>query len=214
MKIIIFSNGAYLDHDFYRQELKEAEDVFIIGADGGANFLRQINVLPNLVLGDMDSITSENLLYYQDNSLVEVETYPVMKDETDTELAIMRAMEMKAKEVVLYGGLGNRFDHSLANVYLLSRLLQKGIKAKMVDEVNEIILLDQSAEFTFQIGTTISLLPLGGRVEGITIKGFVYPILNKAMLTKTPYGISNIVNASHQSIEFSKGMLLLVVVHE
>ncbi len=214
MKILIFSNGAYLDHDFYRQELKKEENIFIIAADGGANLLREIDVRPNLVLGDMDSITSENLLYYQDNPLVEVDTYPVMKDETDTELAIMRAMQMKAKEVVLYGGLGNRFDHSLANVYLLSRLVKKGIKAKMIDEVNEIVLLGHSSEFNFKIGTIISLLPLGGQVEGLSIEGFVYPILSKSMPTETPYGISNVVKASHQYINFEKGMLLLILVCE
>ncbi len=214
MKILIFSNGAYLDHNFYRQMLKKEKNTFIIGADGGANMLRELDLLPNLVLGDMDSITSDNLLYYHQNPLVKVEPYPVMKDETDTELAIIRAIEMDAEEVILYGGLGNRFDHSLANVYLLSRLTKKGIKAKMIDEVNEIILLGQSTNFNFEPDTLISLLPLGGKVEGIKTKGFLYPISNKAMETQTPYGISNVVKDRQQSIEFKKGMLLLIVIHE
>lgn len=214
MKVIIFSNGAYLDPSFYQNELKKEKDTFIIGVDGGANMLRKLKVLPNLVLGDMDSITNDNLLYYRENPSVKVESYPIIKDETDTELAIMRAIEMDAEEVILYGGLGNRFDHSLANVYLLSRLMKEGIKARMIDEVNEIILLDQSANFNFKTGTTISLLPLGGKVEEIETKGFLYPILNKTMETETPYGISNVVNLKDQFIKFKKGMLLLIIYRE
>lgn len=214
MKILIFSNGAYQNENFYLQELKKLNKAFIIGADGGANMLRKLNVLPNLVIGDMDSITANNLLYYQQHPLVDVEKYPVMKDETDTEIAIMRAIEMTPDEVLLYGTLGNRFDHSLANVYLLLRLTAAGIKARMIDEVNEIMILKQSSDFNFELGTIISLLPIDGRVEGIKITGFQYPILNQSMETQTPYGISNVVNSANQSIEFEKGMLLLVIARE
>jgi len=65
--------------------------------------------------------------------------------------------------------------------------------------------------FNFPIGTIVSILPIGGDVEGLTITGFEYPITEGQMTIDKPYGISNVTNENTQGIAFKKGLLLMVI---
>lgn len=207
MNVIIFSNGEYRNREFYAHYLKKIEQPYIICADGGANFARELNIIPDIILGDMDSISDETTAFYHD---VRWERHPVKKDETDTELAIAHAIEVGASEVTILGALGTRLDHSLGNIFLLTRFLDVGIKGKIVNEKNVILLIRETESFEFSIGTVISLLPMGGDVEAINISGFEYPIVNGRMTMRNPYGISNVVVKQKQRIAFEKGMLLII----
>jgi len=206
MKVFIFANGRYGEPDFYRDYLKMVTEPYIICADGGANFTKKIGLLPNVILGDMDSISQETLKFYEH---VEMKRYPVCKDETDTELAISHAIEIGAEEVIIFGALGTRIDHSLGNIYLLTRLLEAGISGKIIDEKNCVFLMQGDINLKFPIGTVISLLPLGGVCEGINIQGFKYPIVNGSMTFKNPYGMSNVVTLENQTISVEKGIILV-----
>ncbi|KNZ41183.1 thiamine diphosphokinase [Acetobacterium bakii] len=206
MKVLIFTNGRYGDPDFYKDYLKTVPEPYIICVDGGANFTKKIGLFPNVILGDMDSISQETLKFYE---RVEMKRYPACKDETDTELAISHAIEMDPEEVILFGALGTRIDHSLGNIYLLTRLLEAGITGKIIDEKNCIFLMCGDMNLELPIGTVISLLPLGGDNEGINIQGFKYPIVNGRMTMKNTYGISNVVALEKQRISVEKGILLV-----
>ena len=208
MKVIIFSNGEYRSLAFYDDYLKKFDQPYIICADGGANVAKELNIVPDIILGDMDSITEETTEFYRN---VKCERHPVRKDETDTELAIAHAIALGASEVTILGALGSRLDHSLGNIFLLTRFLEAGIKGKIVNEKNLILLINENETFEFSIGTVISLLPIGGDVEEINISGFEYPIVNGRMTMKNPYGISNVVTQQEQKISFAKGMLLVII---
>ncbi|MGV8904982.1 MAG: thiamine diphosphokinase [Acetobacterium sp.] len=206
MTVVIFTNGFYGEPDFYKEYLKKFKAPYIICADGGANFTRKIGLMPNMILGDMDSISDETLSYYKDT---EIRRYPVCKDETDTALAISHAIEIGATEVIIFGALGTRMDHSLGNIYLLTRFLKPGIQGMIVNEKNVIFLVENKKTLNLPIGTVISLLPLGGEVEGLNIEGFKYPIANGKMTLENPYGISNVVIGKQQMISLKKGILLV-----
>lgn len=206
MNALIFTNGHYGDHAFYKEYLKKIKVPYIICADGGANFAKKLGVIPDVILGDMDSINEETLRYYHD---VEIRRYPVCKDETDTELAINLAIEMGVAEVTIFGALGTRFDHSLGNIYLLTRFLEFEIRGKIIDEKNCIFLIRGKEDLKLPVGTVLSLLPLGEVSDGINIQGFKFPIVNGKMTLGNPYGISNVVILEKQTISVEKGILLV-----
>ncbi|MDO9491679.1 thiamine diphosphokinase [Acetobacterium sp.] len=206
MKVIIFTNGEYKNKVFYEEYLKDIKADYLICADGGANYARELNLIPNIIIGDMDSITAETRAFFK---AVKYESYPSKKDETDTELAITHAIKMGADKVIILGGIGSRIDHSLGNIYLLKRFVDVGIDAEMVNENNHIRLIAKTTTFHFPIGTIVSLLPICGAVEGLTITGFEYPINEGQMTIDKPYGISNVTNENRQHIAFKKGMLLM-----
>jgi|LGOV01.1.fsa_nt_gb thiamine pyrophosphokinase len=206
MKCVIFANGEYKNPDFYIKTLEAMNDPYIICVDGGGNFTKEIGVTPDVILGDMDSISLETLKYYTD---VEVRRYPVMKDKTDTKIAVELAIELGAKEVIIFGGLGFRMDHSLVNIYLLTLLLEAGIHGKIIDEKNCIFLMRGTRELNIPKGKTVSILPIGETVTGINITGFDYPIVNGEMTINNPYGVSNKTNSDIQTISNKKGILLV-----
>ncbi|OFV70705.1 MULTISPECIES: thiamine diphosphokinase [Acetobacterium] len=208
MKVIIFTNGEYKSKDFYETYINKVKADYLICADGGANFARELKLKPNIIIGDMDSITAETSEYYK---AVQLEMYPQKKDETDTELAIMHAIKRGADKVIVLGGLGSRMDHSIANIYLLKRFTDVNIEAEIVNENNQIRLLGKTTELSFPIGTIVSILPIGENVTGLTITGFEYPISAGEMSVDKPYGISNVVNKKTQRISFEKGLLMVIV---
>lgn len=208
MNVIIFTNGEYKNKTFYQNYLKQIRADYLICADGGANYARELNLKPDIIIGDMDSITTETSTFYKD---LKFESYPSKKDETDTELAISHAIKMRADSVTILGGLGSRMDHSLANIYLLKRFMDVGITAEMVNENNRIRLIGKPTTLSFPIGTVVSILPIGGDVEGLTINGFEYPITEGQMTIDKPYGISNVTNKDTQRIDLKRGMLLMVI---
>lgn len=208
MKVVIFTNGEYQNRVFYEAYLQEINADYLICADGGANYARELNLKPDIIIGDMDSITAATRVFFKE---VKFESYPTKKDQTDTELAIAHAIKIGADKVIILGGLGSRIDHSLGNIYLLKRFIDVGIEAEMVNENNHIRLIGKATTFHFPIGTIVSILPIGGDVEGLTITGFEYPINEGQMTIDKPYGISNVTDKNTQHIAFEKGMLLMVI---
>lgn len=208
MKVIIFTNGEYQNIVFYEEYLKEIKADYLICADGGANFVRELDLKPDIIIGDMDSITAETRAFFKE---IRFECYSSQKDETDTELAINHAIKLGADKVIILGGLGSRIDHCLANIYLLKRFMDVGIEAEIVNENNHIRLIGETTAFHFPIGTLVSILPIGGDVEGLTITGFEYPITEGQMTIDKPYGISNVTSKNTQRIVFKKGILMVVM---
>ena len=100
-----------------------AKDI-IICADGGANHIYKTGVKPDMIVGDLDSIDDETLLYYQEQNVL-FHKFSSKKDLTDTELAINFALEEGANELVLFGSTGSRLDHTLGNIMLLYKLLKQ-----------------------------------------------------------------------------------------
>src|SRR5690554_3500951 len=199
MKAFIISNGQMSNNDFYLNLFKEQRPDYVICADGGANHLKKLGIIPHTIIGDLDSISIKDLEYYK-NLEVEIIKYPTKKDETDTQLAIQYATTLPIKEIVLLGVIGDRIDHSLGNIYLMEDIVLKGLRVSIINENNIVYLINKEIEIYGLIGEVVSLLPYSDKVTGILSEGLEYPLYNKDMIKSNPYGISNVINKKRVKI--------------
>jgi thiamine pyrophosphokinase len=186
------------------------EDDHLIGVDRGALFLIRHGLVPHLAIGDFDSVTAEELSVIRERSRHLITCDPVMKDLTDTEMAFAWAMNRQPDEIVLLGGLGTRFDHTLANVHLLLKGLRAGIHCRIVDEKNEVMLIDKPTRVSQGRFSHVSLLPLSEQVNGITLEGFQYPLHRATLRIGDSLGISNVLQAEQGTIHVESGMLVVI----
>jgi thiamine pyrophosphokinase len=182
----------------------------IIAADKGAQYCLQSGITPGLVVGDMDSLDQGSL---ERLSVLGVAMKRVNadKDLTDTELALDEAIGRGAKRVEFLGAIGDRIDHTLANIHLLRNALRHGIPARITSETQQIFLVDSSETITDSKGRTVSFLPLTEQVEGISLTGFQYELEEASMEIGKPYGISNVVTGDQALVKVGKGILLAVL---
>jgi thiamine pyrophosphokinase len=204
---VIVSNGSVKDDSCYRKYFDQAD--LIICADGGAKHLRRFGVKPHVLLGDLDSITQEDLKYFQDAG-VHIERYPAEKDMTDTELAVEYAAAKGCRELILIGSLGTRMDHSLSNIFMLKHMLDKGIQGRVVNEKNEIVLIRDRILLSREEDTRITLLPLSERVEGVTTRGLYYPLDNATLEMGSTWAVSNEFAADTAEVTIRSGLLLVM----
>ncbi len=207
--IIIVSGGRLGSVDFFRAKLSEAGDRLLICCDGGARHLAAAQVLPDVVVGDMDSLSPEQLADYERRH-VQILRYPTDKDFTDTALALNHAMDLRPSSIEIWGALGGRVDHVLANIYLLMRARQAGIPARLVDDFGEIFIAGDKTQLVEAVGCTVSLVALSGDVRGITLDGFQYPLTRENLSPPESRGISNVIIASPASIQVESGDLLVI----
>jgi len=171
-----------------------------IAVDAGLHHCHKMNICPDIIIGDCDSVSREILNCY---SHVPVHKHPVDKDLTDTELAFEYALHASAEKMTLFGGLGTRTDHSLSNIYLIS----KHPKKAYIETENEILFsLEGSNEIKCFKGQTIGLIPLE-KTEGITTKGLKWELSN-ATFDKAFMSVSNICLDQSVGIEIKRGSLL------
>ncbi|PHS35510.1 MAG: thiamine diphosphokinase [Alkaliphilus sp.] len=207
MKIVIVTNGIINDLNHLEQIIIKSD--YVICADGAARYLAALNIYPDLLVGDLDSISPNDLKQMRDRS-VKIEEFPTDKDMTDTELAIEYALELNPTSITIVGALGLRWDHSLGNIMLLAKMIKKGVPCKIIDEKTEITIVDREIELEGNIGDTISLIPLSNEVKKVTLEGLKYPLLNKNISFGSSLGISNAFIEKQVKITVGEGLLLVV----
>ncbi len=177
---------------------------FVIAADAGYETARGIGIEPDLLIGDYDSAPFPK----ETEKTIRL---PAEKDDTDTLCAVKKALERNADEILILGGLGGRFDHTLANLQTLIFLAQKGVKALLADEANEITVLTPG-EYRFAAckGWYYSFFSIGSSVENLTLEGFKYPLSGGRLTNGYPLGVSNEPAQKELTVRFEKGMLFFV----
>lgn len=130
MKAAIISNGSITETEMLRESLDRYE--ITVCADGAANRLRSAGIMPDYVLGDLDSIDAETKLYFESRGVSFMRFSPE-KDFSDTHLCVEFLIEKGFDEIDLYGALGGRWDHSLANFGLMYHAYEKGVKLRLLD---------------------------------------------------------------------------------
>jgi thiamine pyrophosphokinase len=208
-KIIIVSGGCSVDSIFFIKQIKKTGSCLIICCDGGARHFRNLNIKPDVIIGDMDSIDSVQLANYSAQE-IKIIKYPANKDFTDTELALDYALNLKPEKIFIWCALGGRIDHTLANIFLLLKGQEKGIATFLIDEYCEVFVLNKEVSFTKEVGKTVSFLALTPKVTGITLTGFLYPLKKGSLKMGESRGISNIINEDRADITVDKGKLLVI----
>jgi len=183
---------------------------YLIGADRGAAFLLEHGYTPDIAIGDFDSTTKEQYdeIIKQVKNLLTFDA--IDKNYTDTELSLLHALEQGADEIVILGGLGTRFDHSIGNIQLLTLAVEKDVHASIIDEHNCITLIKQDRSFDNLGYTYISLLPFSDEVKGITLTGFKYPLHDATIKKGQCIGISNEFVAASGTVALTSGQLLVI----
>ena len=211
MKKVLFvvAGGQIKDLAFFRSKLSEVNPSEIICADSGASHVYGIGIVPQVIIGDMDSLTPVMLDYFRERGS-RIIRYPETKEETDTQLALEYAFSMAPDEIYVFGAFGSRIDHVMGNISLLVLGAKKGIHTKLIDEWCEAFVVTHNCVIDGEIGQTVSLLPFSDVVTGITLDGFEYLLENGVMEIGRPYGISNRLTATSGVISVSTGCLLVI----
>ncbi|MDR3540878.1 MAG: thiamine diphosphokinase [Desulfosporosinus sp.] len=210
MRIAVLANGAW-DLVWGKQVLKEVD--FLICADGGANYAALSGYLPNLLIGDLDSILPENLKQCANAGCV-IERYPSEKDETDLELALCRAVEQACfagqTDIWLYGASGKRIDHFLGNLALMLAYARKGYRIRLVDPEHEMWILQGREEIRGSFGQKLSLIALSEKAI-VTTEGLRYPLQQGVLFQESPRGVSNVFLGAEAVIQVHEGWVLVVL---
>lgn len=210
MNTLIITGGT-TDKVFIEDYLKSNKFDVIIAADKGLETLYKLKVMPNYIIGDFDSIDTKVLKQYE-NTNIPITYLKPEKDYTDTHMALKKAIEIGSKEITIIGGIGTRLDHTLANINILKEALDNNVKAKIINENNEIMLINN--EVTINKNNKfkyISLLPLTTKVSGITLEGFKYLLYDAALNIGESIGVSNEQISDLAKIKIKEGIAILIL---
>jgi thiamine pyrophosphokinase len=202
-RIIIFANGELPNPDKAHALIQSTD--FIICADGGTRHALTLGLIPNLIIGDMDSLPANFTISNFDGEVI---IFPKDKNETDLELAINHAITLKPDEIIIVAALGGRMDHTLANISLLTNF--QTINLKLNDGLEEIFLCKDQVEVKGRSGDIVSLIPWGGNVEGVKTENLKWKLNNEPLYFDKTRGISNEMISDVATISITKGLLLIV----
>lgn len=206
MKTVIISSGEIYDYGFCHDIVQSADR--IICADGGSRHAINMRLMPDVIIGDMDSSAVQYIDYYRKKG-VEVIQYPRDKDKTDTHICVEFALAFSS-EIILLGATGSRIDHMIANISLLKLGMDRNIPISIMDNKNHIRMIKDSIVLEGNKGDFFSLIPFSEKVEGISTKGARYELTDAEMELGDPYGVSNCFEAETVEISIRKGYLLVI----
>lgn len=209
MKVVLVAGGS-LNEEFCMDFFKKESYDKIIGIDRGLAFLHKKAIKPDMIVGDFDSLPEGILEHYKENTTIR--RFVPEKDATDMEIGIHSAMEMGADEIVILGGTGTRIDHVIGNLQTLMIPLKQGIDTSMMDANNRIRLIDRHKKLkkADMFGKYVSFFPLTTAVEGLTLKGFKYPLDKHTLTSDNSLGVSNEVTEDEAFIQLQKGILIMI----
>lgn len=191
----------------------------VVAADGGLLRAERLGLRPTRLVGDLDSLPAVDV------ARVEAAGVPVArarpdKDESDGELAVLASMAAGAHRITVLGAFGGRLDHALANLGLLAHPALAALDVELLDGGARVTLITAPGpvgapverQLPGAIGATVSLLPFGGDVEGITTRGLRYPLRDEPLSVGPARGLSNVRDAADAAVLVRRGRLLVVEV--
>lgn len=206
MKGLVLSGGSISDYNILKNHLTDKD--FVICADGGVRHAIAFGIVPNLVVGDFDSIDSDSLEFIKAKN-IQIISFPVEKDETDTEIAVNYLIDKGFNEITMIGVSGSRLDHTFGSIMLLDRLLRNGIKGLIADSNNTVYMSEDYLRLERKEGYYISIIPLGFNGIRVTLGGFYYPLENAHIEYGSTLGISNRIIDDYGEIKILEGKALV-----
>jgi thiamine pyrophosphokinase len=211
MRAVIFANGELNGHETVKNLLRP--DDLILAADGGAHHCRALGLKPVVIIGDLDSVTEDELAFWREAG-TEIIQYHPDKDENDLELALLYAIEKDAQEALILGGLGHRWDQTIANLLLPAYDKLAGLSVSFWDDGQWLYLIRDEKTIRGRVGQTVSLIPIQGDAEGVSTQGLAWPLVDETLYLGASRGVSNRMLKAEAVVTVRKGMLLCVVSNE
>lgn len=210
-RAIIFANGELTDLASARAIIQP--DDIIVAADGGSRHCRALNPTPHILIGDLDSTPAEVVSAFKAAG-TQVIQHPTHKDQTDLELALDWVAVRGLTEVIILGALGGRWDQTLANLLLPTLPAFSILHIRLIDGPQQISVLrgPGTRTLTGTVGDTVSLIPVGGDVAGVTTTHLEYPLEDYTLKFGSTLGISNTFVAPEAAVRITSGLLVVVTI--
>ncbi|ATV65962.1 thiamine diphosphokinase [Fusobacterium pseudoperiodonticum] len=206
MKIAyLFFNGQLRGSKKFYSNLIKKQEGDIYCADGGANIVYQLNLIPKEIYGDLDSIKDEVKDFYTKKNVKFIK-FNVEKDYTDSEL-VLNEIEKKYDKIYAIAALGGSIDHELTNINLLNRYSN----LIFVSQKEKMFKIEKSYDFSNMKNKKVSFIIFSDKVENLTLKGFKYDVENLDLTKGETRCVSNIIEKNEARVTLKNGALLCVV---
>lgn len=203
MRCFIFSSAVIRNYKWL--EKLDFSNSYIICADGGIKHTKSLGLVADVWMGDGDSLDGSSPY------AKEIFTFPPEKDNTDTDLAVMLALERGLKDITLIGGLGGRLDHEYSHYCLLKKITDSGAEGRILDEKNSVTMKNSSFSLQKCGQKYISFFPFGGDVANFSVKGLKYECENILLKCGEVQASSNcFVENDEAKISFDSGYVLVI----
>lgn len=207
-RCVIICAAHVSDVNFLKDKI--LKDDYVICADGGYHNAREAGIDVDLFVGDLDSSSLPEGLQ------VEKVLLPREKDQTDTEIAIMEGLARGYKSFAIFCAVGQRLDHTYANLCLLKLIHENKALAEIIDERSRIFFMGpgQRVVLTQKDGNVVSVFPFGCGHCTLSYDGLKYPLKKERLYIQNPRGISNEVISDAASIRVYEGNALIILEHK
>jgi len=206
MKAYIYVGGNIFPKNI--TEKGEEGDIHI-AADSGYKNAALLGITPDILVGDLDSISEEDKNSVNDET--QIITVPAEKDFTDAQLAVKIALEKGARSIVIIGGLDGRLDHTLSNMAILENLCDNNIRATITDGNNRIRYIRSSSDLIARSGYKyLSIIAKDEKVKGLSIEGCKYSLKNATLSCKNQYAVSNEILKNCALVSVKKGGIYII----
>lgn len=161
----------------------------VVAADGGLAHARTLGLTPDLLVGDLDSVSASVLAAFPG---LATERHPRDKDDLDLELAFRVALRRGAGALRVVGAFGSRLDQGLAALLIAARHAADGVDVALYGGNHEAHVVHAGARVELELptGTTVSLLALAPDSE-VSSRGLAYPLERRPLPYGTGLGVSN-----------------------
>jgi thiamine pyrophosphokinase len=182
----------------------------IIAADAAAILLIKHNIVPNICIGDFDSVSPQEKRVI-DHLIKDVRIFPPEKDATDGELAVRAAVAIHPGAIRIYGATGGRIDHMLGVLYLLQIPSELVIDTQIVDVQNRAWMMKNTSLTMLKDESMpyVSLIPVSPTAI-VTLKHFLYPLRHAQLDRTSTRGISNEISGKMGTITVHEGIVFCV----
>ena len=216
----VIVSGGMIQEDFALDFLKKIQEerkgkkLVLMAADRGLDFFRKNGITPDIADGDFDSLSVEGKKYLENLKDTEIIRLQPEKDDTDTQSTLNLAIAKGAENILILGATGGRIDHLIGNLGLLTLGKLKGVSVAIADAQNYICLVKSGTILSKagQFGKYVSFFSAGEAVEGLTLKGFKYPLINFCLTTAdSGLTVSNEIRDDTAQITYDRGSLMMVM---
>jgi len=209
MRALVFAGGDPPDERALAAALGSGDPALVVAADSGVAHALAHHLPVDLVVGDLDSAAPDHLAVAEGTG-ARVERHPVDKDMTDLELALRASQDLGATAITLLGGGGGRLDHLLANLLLLAHDDLRGVEMDAFVGRSHVTVVRGTRTLTGVPGGIVTLLPVGGRAEGVTTIGLRWTLTDDVLTAASTRGVSNELVAPSATVSVQAGVLLAV----
>ena len=200
--------------DYFIDSVTPKSTDFIIAVDGGYLWLKEHDIVPDLIVGDFDSM-SDDISSQISQSNAGIITLPPEKDDTDMSAALNEGWKRGYRIFHIFGGTGSRLDHTVANIQLLADIAVRGGRCFLFDKDTVITAIHNTCiEFPAISSGIVSVFSHSDISSGVYEKGLMYPLTDATLRNTYPIGVSNEFVGAQSSISVRSGTLIVILPKE